>query len=804
MDRRSRITKTAFALAAFLIPQVLTLVIFALGDIFPFGDNTILTGDLRSQFVTYFANLRDVILSHKEDTLYTFSKTIGGDYPGFKAYYLNNPILLILLFFPKENICYGVEAVLLLQVGLGGLFMELLLDDIKSGKWFVLLFSTAYAMNGFVFGDLVLLIYFSNVAILPLVVMYLRRILKEDRGWAGFVITSALAVYMSYYQGYMMMLFIALLFFGYAACDRSCIKKAVKIAGAMILSVMLTAFELVPAVLSLRGEKSSADADFAFYRKFAMTDFLNAFIPGRVHDTHLPLVYCTVFVLICALIYLVFPGKGQVKKLVWGIPFLGLILSMYINTLDAIWHGFNNPVGFPFRYAYMLSFVMICMGYEGMEQVMSVVGTGRGASFIKVIAILLFLEVFAETVYTDHHLYEAINTPGSSAIGGNEFGGYISAIGDAVDTVKDGDSGIYRIEKDFYFTMNDPMLFDYYGLSHSSSCEKMYINRFMRKMGFGDTGLYSFYGRGSTSFANSFMGIKYLISMYDTDKALETYGRSGPYRIYKNDNALPLCFATSGDILEADMSEEDPFILQNTIADKTGGVDDIYIKAGYEVSCDNAHREGTRIIRDDGSDGFCVTYRIRADRDGVLYYYLDAPGRQGAELFVNGRDEGPYFTENNWAVYTAGRFGEGDEIEIRLESHEDELDITGEYFYFEDEGRLKEWAGSVSDRGDGFKDPVMKSSSRILYDTHVNDGEILMMTIPYDKGWKVYADGMRCKTFPVLGVLMGIDPPSGAAHMEMRYIPEGLIAGILISILSWIIFFICVCKKVHTPVLTGK
>ncbi len=782
MFKRLFLKKKTRYFVAFLLPMILTLVFFASGGIYPFGEYTILTGDLRSQFIEYFAHLKNVIREYKPDMFYTLSKTLGGDYTGLKAYYLNNPLLLVLFLFPGDSISYGIEAVVLLQTGLAGLFSNMLLDDMDENKWYSLVFSTAFAMNGFIFGDLVLLIYFSNIAILPLVVLFFRRMMTMDKGYGGFIITSALSVFMSYYQGYMLMIFMVLIFAGYLASDIKYLKRTKKVIFSVAISLMLVSFELIPTVLSLKGEKSTADADFGFYRKFSMIDFLNAFIPGRVNDTHLPLVYCSVFAVICALIYILGRRRRLKDKLQFLIPFIGLILSMYINTFDAVWHGFNNPVGFPFRYAYMLSFVMICMGYLGMGNVVSFLSDRLSFGTKGVIYTLLCMEVAVELVCSDHHMYEAINSPAENALSVKEFRTYHSAIGDAVKSIKEKDPGEYRIEKDFAFSLNDPMLFDYYGLSHSSSCEKVYINSFMQKMGFRDTGLYSFYSKGSTSFANSILGVKYLISMYDVYKDFEEDGECGQYKIYRNDNALPLIFNSSKDILKVNMEEKDPFRLQNDLANRSGATEDIYIKAESEQLLVNAKKEKDKIIREDPDEVSYVSYKITAPRDGVLYFYFDAPEKQQAVLYVNGENREGYFTENNWSVYTAGEFKKGESVDIRLELMQDEIEISDEYFYFEDTDSLRQWSKAVRTAGVNDSDVNIIKSSRINMNVEMAEGDILVFAFPYDKGWRIYIDGKRTKAFTVADALMGIEPSAGAHSIEMRYTPEGLIPGIIVSI----------------------
>ena len=96
-----------------------------------------------------------------------------------------------------------------------------------------------------------------------------------------------------------------------------------------------------------------------------------------------------------------------------------------------------------------------------------------------------------------------------------------SDVNNIIEEIKnaEGKNSLYRIEKDIMYTMVDPMAFDYAGLSHNSSCEKAKVKDFMSKMGFRNQGIWAFYNQGSTAFADSFLGVKYFISRFDsTDK----------------------------------------------------------------------------------------------------------------------------------------------------------------------------------------------------------------------------------------------------------------------------------------------
>lgn len=61
---------------------------------------------------------------------------------------------------------------------------------------------------------------------------------------------------------------------------------------------------------------------------------------------------------------------------------------------------------------------------------------------------------------------------------------------------------------------------------------------------------------------------------------------------------------------------------------------------------------------------------------------------------------------------------------------------------------------------------------------------ILFLSIPYSSGWKASIDGKKVKTFPADYTFTGIQAPAGTHQVKLEFIPEGLIPGFVISLIS--------------------
>ena len=83
--------RRAVYLTAFLIPFIMTQVFWAICGVYPFGDHSILTGDMNIEFVNFYAYFINSFGS-SNDWSYMLAKTLGGDFPGLAAFQLHDPL----------------------------------------------------------------------------------------------------------------------------------------------------------------------------------------------------------------------------------------------------------------------------------------------------------------------------------------------------------------------------------------------------------------------------------------------------------------------------------------------------------------------------------------------------------------------------------------------------------------------------------------------------------------------------------------------------------------------------------------
>ena len=822
-------------ICAFIIPFVMMMIFWKICGIYPFGEHSILTGDMDVEFVnfyTYFINT----FKTKNDWSYMLAKTIGGDYPGLAAFQLHDPLLLLLFFFPGDKIAVGIEFVFSLQISIAGLTASILLNERYERSWMSLLFSTAYAFSSFFFGYLVLTIYFGALAVLPLVLFFFLKFLDDGQSLVGFVISAAYYIFVNYHMGFMLVIFLVILYISRIIADTSYIRRLPSLALAGVTTLLIDGFFLIRTGLSLMGEKTTKGADYGFYRRFPMNQLFAGLFSGCARNDLRPLIYASAAALFFAVVYLLHKRISIRDKIANVFVIAAVAVSMWINSIDAVWHGFNNPEGFYWRYAYYISITVIVMAYKGfisfaddredrskrpvmlaavillaymgwltivhnpyldrsrlILNVCLVIMTAilgilvKSVRFRMIGFVLLMGLSIGDMLYNSETAYISLNSEGRDLPLMADFKDDYHNISDVISYVKSQDDGFYRIEKDFDRAINDPSMFDYIGLSHDSSCEKDEILDWLVNFGFCKTVYFTYYNGGSTSFVDNLFGIKYYISQFDSvNKPYESMLYDGKYYAYRNGNALPMAFTAPEGLSDYDINEGNTFEKQNRLASLWNDRP-VFIKADPDVSLSGAKEEEGRYVRTD-EEGYII-YDITITEKMPLYFYFYAPGRQNGEVFVNGESRDVYFTVNHWNTLCAGVFEPQDKVEIKMQILEDELEITESCFYYEDPDALREWADAAGKLNESVGAVNEITSSDLMFSTDSAKEETIVMSIPYEDSWRITCDGKRIKSAPVIEQLMSFQVPEGRHIIEMKYIPKGTGAGIAVSIIGIILFF---------------
>lgn len=194
---------TLYSIFAFVLPAALLTVVLTVNGIYPFGEKSILIYDLRSQYVDFFASLKN-----GGNFFYTFERAFGGDCFSLTAYYLMSPFNIIIML-PWNDIVSAITVIYYLKVMTAGLTFSIYLRrtrlfalDIR----FTPLLAAVYTFCGFAVMYAQNIMWLDALWLLPLIAWTIEILVSEGRQkW--FIIAIAAAMIINFYMGFIIAAF---------------------------------------------------------------------------------------------------------------------------------------------------------------------------------------------------------------------------------------------------------------------------------------------------------------------------------------------------------------------------------------------------------------------------------------------------------------------------------------------------------------------------------------------------------------------------------------------------------------------
>ena len=391
----------------FAVPAAIMLLIYLAMGHHPIADGSVLVLDLNAQYVYFYEALRDFVWGDGS-LLYSFSRSLGGEFVGIYAYYVASPLSYIVAIFPKSMMLEALLTIMVVKTGLCGLSFGFYLHkhSTKINKFAVIIFSAMYALSAYAVVYQNNIMWIDALFWLPILTYGIERLIKRGR-FKMFVISLAVMMISHYYIGYMLCWYVLFCFFFtyFKDSDRTLInplgekkhfiKSLLRIGIFSLVAIGIAAFMIGGAYYSLQfGKNTFTDPDWAIEARFDFLDLLPKFLPGA-YDTvmheGLPLLYCGVLTLFMMPIYFMAKKVSSREKVFYASFILLYILLMMINPTDLIMHGFQAPNCLNYRYSFIVSFLMLYIAYKGfceLREHSPKVILGTGAALIFTIFIL--------------------------------------------------------------------------------------------------------------------------------------------------------------------------------------------------------------------------------------------------------------------------------------------------------------------------------------------------------------------------------------------------------------------------------
>lgn len=790
-------------LAAFFVPVLVLVVIFAQRGIFPFGEECFLRTDMYHQYAPFFSEFQ-YKLTHGGSLLYSWDIGMGVNFSALYAYYLASPMNWLVALCPRQFLIEFMTVLIVIKTGLSGLFFTWYLRKHTGTREFgSCFFGIFYALSGYMAAYSWNIMWLDCILLFPVILFGLERLVKEKKGMV-YCIALGLSILSNYYISIMICIFMVI----YAAVlvilyppkkGKEFAATAGRFTLYSLLAGGLAAVVLLPEIYALQ---ATASGNFDFPKTvssyFSIFDMIARHI-GNVQTEigldHWPNIYCGVAVLMLLLLYL---GNKNIKikeKAVYFSLLLFFYASFSVNVLNFIWHGFHYPNSLPCRQSFIYIALVLVMCYKAYLELKNtpwkhiVMAFWGAAAFVilaeKLVdneeqfhfavfyAAILFLALYTGCIYL-YHSRKWCRDGVLLAVLGLVF--CESAVNMAVTSVpttsrtayvKDNEdtmlladsirsSVFYRIEKGESRTKNDGAWMNFPSASLFSSVASAAMSDFFKSVGCeSSTNAYSV--KGSTPFIDALFATRYGIypDQQPADGLKEQIGRQGSMWFYENKYTLPVGFVMPQD-METNwvLDSGNPANVQNDLSSVLG-VSNLLVPA-----------EGV-------SEGKKLTFTADASGDYYVYVTNKKVEEVSAEigersLSFDNVDRG-YFLE-------LGYLPKGQEVILQSQTDGNPA-MQAEIWRFDPEA-MEEIYQCLS------KSPLELSSwtdTGLAGSINTPEGGTMFTSIPYDKGWKIWVDGTAVSGRPVFDAFLGVDLEPGEHKIRLSYEPQGLKTGAVIT-----------------------
>lgn len=820
------------SLLAFLVPAIVMLILFIIRGIYPFGDRSFLFSDMYHQYMPFLSEFVHKIKAG-EGLSYSYNVGIGSNFLALYVYYLASPLNWFVFLLPENLIMEFMSYLVILRIGLMGLTFSIYLRKaFGKADQAVLLFSTCYALSGYLAAYNWNVMWLDCLILLPLILLGLENLVKEGK-WVVYTVTLGLCILTNYYISIMICIFLVLYFGMLLITEHKTMKIAensgkcravfgriAKFAFASLLAGGLAAVLLIPEVCAiLRTDFGNSDFPSTLTSYFSVLDMLARHCMCVTTERgleHWPNIYCGVAVFLLVPMYAL-NEKISVRKRFCNLALAGfLLLSFSTNVLDFLWHGLNYPDSLPARQSFLYIFLILVMCYDAFRNVEGTSPRQILYGYLAAVVFLLACEKFVESEDFDTgievltlvfvtiygvilYLYRtrrdeltrqvlgiltlacvvaelsintfntSLGTTGRSAYLGDQED--YKALYELVKEQEEGD--FFRIEKFTRKTKNDGTLTGYPTASVFSSTMNSGVMDLYKKLGMRHSKVYYGYD-GATAFVAALLNVDYMFgeSAKYENGLYETVQNSGDIYLYHCKYTLPFGYVapTGWDIPEE--SGTNGIWVQNQLVEDLGITEELLEHATSEASGDNV----------------CIT----ADRAGYYYARINVSGTKKVQVLGGTLETQDYSDLKDGSVLYLGYLQKGEKVTLTNGDDTDDTPKVSAEAYVLNEEVLAQAVEMLSVE---HLENVQMDSTHIFGTLNLQKAGRLILSVPYEKGWTVKINGETVEPATFGDALLAFDLAAGDYTIEMHYVPEGRDIGILVSVASGLLLCACLLWK---------
>lgn len=783
MKGKKQIPYESIFLAA-IVSAVWTLAC-ALKGIYPFGDYVLSVGDMREQSIPVYTFLWDVMHGQKS-LFFDWDIGLGNNMAGVVSHFtLISPFNLFLLLIKRsavETAMFYFFLIKIIAIALGVRFVF--------RRWFpdlnrclLYAFCILYTFCPFLVEYYRIPSWYDIAFVFPFVMYFYVEMMEGQSRGIGYTVSLAVFGIMTFQHTYMLAILLLLITGGLLLIKKEKYGDfALRFIVSSVLAAMLSSCILLPGMVQIMTAGRLEG-------KFDLLEILES-------------------------VYVFFPAKWA-KIINLGIPF-GMILCgsrknwkrkefrwlMYIDMLlllpillestNMLWHG-GPYEGYTMRFSYMLTFWVLVSGmycYQvlpgknsvyGLLGVLLLLGITLYYMVTHDISIILIMLVVILSMLAGAGIFygkEAVYARGILVVAAAVS---VAILYDnIIDQYHVDDSGVYlyntirdaeteadrpvldRIKSLDIVSQNYPQLLNRSAIGNYTASEAYEQICSVTDMGYARIGN-RMSDWGGTAFSDALLGTKEVIAFEngEADPVLYTEKvRKEDYQIYDCNIVYEDGMLIQEDYDMTVKGEDNPFRLQNEMAESILGKE---IFTLYETRSD--------------------TLEIPVEEESILYVYVpgevtpavtvrsivvtDSPNGEPQQFFPSGWDNG---------IINLGRY-QDTELYVRVEK---EKEIETLYFAVLPLEALERCRPVYAEN---FQYTASGHSLRAQL-TGAAEGQKLFLPIYNDAGWECRVNGVSVETETFLTGGMCIPLADGDNVITLRYLPPGMKAGIVCSLLG--------------------
>ncbi len=851
---------------AMAVTFVFMLIVMIVSGVAPFGQYSFTVVDSIHQYVPFMADYQDKLVN-EGSIFYTWDIGLGVNFMSLLLYYMASPLNLVVMLFSRNAIPSVMSMLISVKIMISAGAFSFLLSR-RRGKrqnnFLISAFGIAYALNSYMTGYYWNIMWLDCIMVLPLIILGFERMI-EGESPKLYIISLFYCLYCNYYIAFIVCIFCALYFF---ATGHKNIRKffidGFKFAGASILAAGMAAFSLLTAYFAIMQTATAGSKipKWEWYGNIFKILERHLFLTNPMRSQQFDggaNLYCGIFTVFLLFLYVLNQRIRFIEKARKLALLALLVVSFNATTLNFVWHGFHDQYGIPNRFSFVYIFVLLLIGYETLSRI-------KGTDFVFSIAALFFTLSFIfmckykgeiagnvpeKTLITINIVLvvgymilvilrqkDVVSPKLLSGIIAFFFAGeiitnatlgyitngfcdrgyymqYVDSMKEAVEYAEEyskeqGYDMLYRSDQVNPIMLDEATMNQMKSIGTFCSTVRGNVVNTMGEMGFY-TGANEYLYDGATPLTNTMLGVRYIYArdddFYPETDSTELVKELDNVKIYENKYTLPFGYALNEDILDWDESAGTAGFCQNYFVEYATGTGDVFrrVPIEYDISghkCDvSTSATGAILYDSDTSDKIQISASFTVPYDGEYFY--NTRGNYIEKIKVFKDDEEIAYDRYQSQLAVLGKLEAGDDITIEVQfgnGYSKSGSITIDLFTFDCEAleafydEASKEVLNVTDSSDGY----------IKGDIDISEGKLLFTSVPYDEGWSVYVDGKKVETELVGGAFMAIKLSPGSHEIEMKYFPSGLKIGLIVSLVSWVIFFVVIGstgkkKKDDTP-----